>query len=288
MEIEIKVEGAVIRGSIERSPIVLTSFPGPGIVLSGFGPAEMVASYRKATALDDRSSPAMDQIEEAKSRLRTDPSWRPQIDRIEKLARGSASVERALLMDLRCIGEPFLVFVEQRELVSGVTEWGLVGAQSETPVGSITSLGVWVPDESMYGEMERLTRIYAGGSLTRSENGRFLACIADGTSQSLACRDEAVAWLDFHVTRPVSDYSPEQQAMAMSRAAWDRAKASMVHVNSVINLETYNVVASLSGINGEMVSERAEGLVGEDSARHALMQLIEQIHPTAFPMPRMH
>ena len=288
MEIEIRLEGAVIRGAIERAPVFLTEHPGPGLILLGQGSEGIVKAYQKALVYDASWNPDVHAMNDAKFRLRQDPAWRGEIERIEAVSRGQANVERWMLLDLRCVGEPFMLHVERREMEDSSIEWGLVGSASTGRVRAVSSLGIWLPDASMYDEMEQLARVYAAGTLTRQHPGVYFASLKNGSAKTFVDRDDALAWMGAHASHALRSYTPREQAMALSAAAWDRAQAGLDRVNSIINMDTYTAVARLVDRNGNELCERTEGHIGEASAKAALFQLIEQLHPTAFPMPRMH
>lgn len=289
MNIEMKVEGGVIRGTLVRTPLRVTTHPGPGMVLLPVGCADAVEKYQQTYAYDSQWLPDMMQIQAAMAMLSVNENYAAVVRDIERQAKGSSQVMRWMLLNLRLIGEPYLADIEQLELPNGRIEWSLVGTSRSLVGTRLLKKGIWVPDESMYEEMESLARAFTVGRLELADEGRVLVRpYSSEECHGFSGRDEAVAWMQSRVERDFWTFTPQEQAAAMGQAAVDRARAALERINCLINCDTYTAVATLYGADGVRQEHQTEGLIGHEHAVEELHQLLEKIHPTAYPQPRMH
>lgn len=288
MEVEFKVEGAVIRGDIMRAGMAGDFKLGPGVILTHSGEDDMVANYQKALALNEKWEADVAQVTDALDRHRKIPAFAEVIARIEQLSRGSVNLQRRLMLDYRMIGEPYLTYIELRELANGRLQWALTGTPWLTPVRQIRATGIWLPDESIYEEMEDLARAYTAGSIEATESGAYQARLTTGCVRIFDNKSFARCWLFKEARKWLSDFDADMQASSMTRAAWDMASEALDRMNAIINHETYKAVVTVVDRSGLREEHTHEGLIGMDEALVAMRGLLEQVHPTAFPMPRLH
>jgi len=288
MEVEFKVEGAVIRGDIQRAGFAASIKHGPGVVLLGTGDDEMVVNYRKALALNDQWEADAEAVGDAIARYSKQPAYAAIVENVGRMSRGSVNLQRRLLLDYRLIGEPYLTYVELRELVNGSLQWALTGTASSQPIRQIRATGIWLPDESIYEDMEELARSFAAGRIEAQLGGGFQVQLRNGERRLFREKEHARSWLFMKAVPWLSDYDGETQSSAMTRAAWDKAGEALARMTALANRETFRAVVTVVSRSGVQEEHSHEGLVGMDEALGAMMGLLERVHPTAFPTPRLH
>jgi hypothetical protein len=291
MEIEIRMEGAVLEGSIVPVPMDLKESMIPGRVLmkeDDTGDRTANYSYKRAVGLDCDWNPDFFATALAIKDMAEIPRLREHAEQIALRAKGDAAVERLMLLNLRRLGEPFAVSIERRLAMDGVAHWQVVGDPQSSTNESLLAVGLWVPDERLYEEMERLTLVHAAGEMVPLIEGQFAARIRGGHLTIFQSRADAEQWLLSHGKASMEAYSVEEEVQAMSRAAVDMATRALTLINAFARGETYTAIASLRRGNGQVTQMSIPGLLGRAAAIETLKGLVEMMCPTAFPSARLN